>query len=119
MKKGTFNVRQIFRLYVGNLDDRVTWKELKDHFKQSGGYVVRANIKTDMLGKSMGWGLVEYSRSEDAVEAIAKLDNTDLMGKTINVRDDRNQQAERSLIDCTSSFYLLYNHNYYYYCYYL
>ena len=86
---------KIFRLYVGNLDDQVTWKELKDHMK-IGGRIVRANIKTDTSGKPLGWGLVEYSSLEDAEQAIAKLNNSELMGKTIRVRADKNQ-SERSV----------------------
>ena len=84
---------KIFRLYVGNLDDQVTWKELKDHMK-IGGRIVRANVKTS--GKPLGWGLVEYSSLEDAEQAIAKLNNSELMGKTIRVRADKNQ-SERSV----------------------
>ena len=86
---------KIFRLYVGNLDDQVTWKELKDHMK-IGGRIVRANVKTDTSGKPLGWGLVEYSSLEDAEQAIAKLNNSELMGKTIRVRADKNQ-SERSV----------------------
>ena len=67
--------------------------------KQIGGRVVRANIKTDTSGQPLGWGLVEYSSLEDAEQAIAMLDNTELMGKTIRVRPDRNQQLERSVND--------------------
>lgn len=97
-EKSTF--KQTFRLYVGNLDEQVTWQDLKDHFKQTDSYVVRANIKTDTLGNPLGWGLVEYSTLEDAVDAIEKLDQSVLMGKTIRVREDRNQQAERSVSHC-------------------
>ena len=61
-----------------------------------GGRIVRANIKTDTSGQPLGWGLVEYSSLEDAEQAIAKLDNSELMGKTIRVRADKNQ-TERSV----------------------
>jgi len=76
------------RLYVGNLSYGVTWKELKDHFK-SIGHVLRADVLEGSDGRSKGCGLVEYSNAGDAAHAIRTLHDSNLMGRLIFVREDR------------------------------
>eukprot|EP01035_Chromulina_nebulosa_P034295 gene34295-46004_t len=77
------------RLYVGNLSWGVTWQELKDHMKRSGGHVVRADVMTDLDGRSKGCGIVEYASPMEAKDAIVRLNNTELLGRPIHVREDR------------------------------
>jgi RNA recognition motif-containing protein len=76
------------RVYVGNLKYEVSWQDLKDHMR-SAGEVVRADILTDASGRSKGCGLVEFASARDARTAIATLNDTDLDGRSIFVREDR------------------------------
>lgn len=77
------------RVYVGNLTYEVEWKDLKD-LMRSAGSVVRADILTDpRTGRSRGCGIVEFARTEDAVRAISTLNQTEVMGRKIFIREDR------------------------------
>ena len=69
------------KLYVGNLNYQTTWQQLKDHFKDCGK-VVRADV-------NRGYGTVEFEKAADAASAISRKSNTELDGRKINVREDR------------------------------
>jgi len=80
------------RLYVGNLDYRTEWYELKDHFK-SAGTVTRADVvKEEGSTRAKGYGIVEYASAEDAAEAVATLNNSQLLGRPLFVRFDREEK---------------------------
>lgn len=76
------------RVYVGNLDWKVSWQDLKDHMK-SVGRVVRADILSDASGRSKGCGIVEFSTVDEAQRAIHNLTDTEILGRRIFVREDR------------------------------
>jgi RNA recognition motif-containing protein len=81
------------RLYVGNLAWQVAWQDLKDYFKQCGN-VVRADVMKNSEGRSKGCGLVEFETVEDAQEAMERLNDTELKGRRIFVREDREPNHE-------------------------
>ena len=66
----------------------MAWYDLKDHFKSCGN-VVRADILEEPRGRSKGCGLVEFALAEEAQRAIATLNDTELKGRAIFVREDR------------------------------
>ena len=76
------------RVYVGNLSWDVAWADLKDHMKQAGE-VVRADVICEHNGRSKGCGIVEFETEEGARNAIATLTHSELLGRTIFVREDR------------------------------
>lgn len=77
------------RVYVGNLSWDVAWQDLKDYMKQAGD-VVHAEVISDLhTGRSKGCGIVEFETDEGAQRAIETLTNTELKGRTIFVREDR------------------------------
>ncbi|CEL97671.1 unnamed protein product [Vitrella brassicaformis CCMP3155] len=76
------------RVYVGNLAWGVKWQDLKDHMG-SAGTVVRSDVFEDAVGRSKGCGVVEYANPEDAQKAIETLNDTELFGRLIFVREDR------------------------------
>lgn len=76
------------RVYVGNLSWDVQWQDLKDLFK-TAGEVVRADVMTGSDGRSRGCGLVEFTTPEAAAHAIATLNDAELKGRLIFVREDR------------------------------
>lgn len=76
------------RCFVGNLAWRTSWQDLKDAFRECGT-VVYANVMQDHNGRSKGWGIVEFETPEEAAEACAKMNGADIGGRTIMVREDR------------------------------
>ena len=76
------------RVYVGNLSWDCKWQDLKDHMR-STGEVLHADVLHGPDGRSKGCGLVEYSAPEEAQRAIQELNDTELMGRMIFVREDR------------------------------
>ncbi|CAM9872104.1 unnamed protein product [Discosporangium mesarthrocarpum] len=77
------------RVYVGNLAWDVAWQDLKDHMRTLGGDVVRADVMTDQDGRSRGCGIVEFANADQASQAIEQLNNSELKGRMIFVREDR------------------------------
>jgi len=82
------------RLWVTNLDYRLTWQELKDYFK-TGGEVVFANILMDRNYRSTGSGIVEFKTREDALNSYKKLNYTKIGDSKffIFIREDREDFA--------------------------
>jgi len=80
------------RVYVGNLSYRTSWQDLKDHMKKAGD-VRHADILMDKTDRHAGGGIVEFSHSEDAARAINELHNTELDGRLIFIREDREDTA--------------------------
>jgi RNA recognition motif-containing protein len=80
--------KQNCRVYVGNLSWEVAWQDLKDHMRDAGE-VVFAEVMTEGDGRSKGCGIVEYSTPEEAKEACTTLSDTELKGRMIFVREDR------------------------------
>jgi len=83
----------LLQVYVGNLSWECQWQDLKDHMR-SVGEVMHADVLTGPDGRSKGCGLVEFSTPEEAQRAIAELNDTELMGRMIFVREDREARAK-------------------------
>eukprot|EP01031_Cornospumella_fuschlensis_P044313 gene44313-54186_t len=81
------------RVYVGNLDYTVTWQELKDHMKLFGGHVLHADVLTFPDGRSKGCGIVEFSTVHEAQTAIERLNDSELKGRKVFMREDREDPA--------------------------
>lgn len=79
------------KLYVGNLSYNVTEDSLKEVFAAMGE-VQSVRIITDAAtGRSKGFGFVEMAADEDADKAIAALNGTAVLDRTINVSEARPQ----------------------------
>jgi len=78
------------RVFVSNLSWDTRWQELKDHFKQVGT-VVRADVLTQRDGRSSGSGVIEFESPHEAMKAISVVSNTELDGRMITVREDREE----------------------------
>ncbi|CAG8464705.1 8445_t:CDS:10 [Paraglomus occultum] len=81
------------RVYVGNLAYEVKWAQLKDFMRQAGE-VVFADVLMQPNGMSKGCGVVEYRTPEDARRAIQTLNDTDLLGRPVFIREDRESEAK-------------------------
>jgi RNA recognition motif-containing protein len=75
------------QVYVGNLPWSVSWQELKDLAVEFGD-IRRADVPTDQIGRSRGYGTVVFSTKEQAVACIAGLDGRDVDGRALNARLD-------------------------------
>ena len=82
------------RIFVSNLAWETSWQDLKDHFKQAGN-VVYADVLRDG-DRSKGCGIVEFSSPEEATGAISNLNETELHGRRVIVREDREEGKFRS-----------------------
>lgn len=75
------------QVVVHNLPWTCTWQQLKDYFRE--WKVERADIVEDQWGRSRGFGTVRFATPEDAAGACAKMNNSQIEGRTISVRIDR------------------------------
>src|SRR3974377_532433 len=83
------------KLFVGNLDFKVTENDLQDAFA-AHGTVVEANLVMDrMTGRPRGFALVTMSSPEEAQKATAALNGRELGGRAIVVNAARPRE-ERS-----------------------
>ena len=83
------------KLFVGNLDFKVTENDLQDAFTAFGA-VVEANLVTDRTtGRPRGFGFVTMSSPEEAQKAIEGMNGKELGGRTLNVNLARPRE-ERS-----------------------
>lgn len=77
------------RMYIQNISWNVNWRILKTHFSQAGT-VLRADVLEDSkTGRSKGCGVVEMSTREEAEAATSMLNGSELDGRKIYIREDR------------------------------
>jgi len=81
------------RVYVGNLTFDCTGEELELHMAHVGK-VQSVEILTSASGRSRGAGLVEYESAEVAASAIASLNRSELHGRVLQVREDREAHVQ-------------------------
>jgi len=87
----TQNSGKFKKVYVGNLSWDVTWKELKDHAKSNGLEVMHADVMMNPDGRSKGFGIIELSTHNEARKAIRSLNESELDGRQIYVKEDRQE----------------------------
>lgn len=81
------------RVYVHNLPWDTTNEQLAN-FMSSAGAVKMASIMTRRDGRSKGCAIVEYNSPAEAGQAIASLNDAELSGRKILVREDREITGE-------------------------
>ena len=81
------------KLFVGNLTFSVSDADLEKLFA-SVGTVESATVVTDRnTGRSRGFGFVEMSSSNEANEAITRLNGHDVGGRQINVSEAKERST--------------------------
>ena len=83
-------------VFVGNLPLEITSHMLKGHMSQVGP-VLKATVLRGKKNMSLGCGIVVYETEEAAQRAFSDLHDSELMGRLIFVREDRETQREVSL----------------------
>ncbi len=77
------------KLYVGNLSYSTHDEDLREAFSKIGEVVSVTLITDQATGRSKGFGFVEMATDEDAQKAIAALNGTSFMERTITVNEAR------------------------------
>ena len=93
------------KLYVGNLAFSSTEETINNLFSQHGTVDSCRFITDRDTGRSKGFGFVEMSSSEEAQEAISRLDGQEVDGRALKVNEARPKAvgfSDRS--DARSSF---------------
>jgi len=75
-------------LYVSGLSWNTTNEQLFDHMNSSSVDCVKATVLRANR-RSLGCGVVEYDSHESAIEAVKLLNDTELDGRKIHCREDR------------------------------
>lgn len=76
-------------LYVGNLHFGATEADLRNIFSQVGTVRSASISENRVTGRSRGYGFVEMSTVEEAENAILRLSNTELMGRSLAISKAR------------------------------
>ena len=83
------------RIYVGNLSDRTTERELAGLFERVGR-VVSARIMTDReTNRPKGFGFVEMPSDDEGTNAINKLNGFEINGRALRVNEARPREDRR------------------------
>ncbi|CAN0540118.1 unnamed protein product, partial [Ectocarpus sp. 12 AP-2014] len=80
----------VTQVYVGNLSWECQWQDLKDHMRAAGS-VKFVDLFQEPGGRSKGCAVVEYETPQEAHSAIRDLHDTELLGRLIFVREDREE----------------------------
>jgi cold-inducible RNA-binding protein len=81
------------KLFVGNLDFKVTENDLQEAFA-AYGTVLETNLVTDRAtGRPRGFAFVTMSTPEEAQKAIEGLNGKDMGGRALNVNVAREREA--------------------------
>ncbi len=76
-------------IYVGNLSFDATEEDLRQAFAQYGEVSSVSIINDRETGRSRGFAFVEMSDSEQAKEAIEKINLSDIAGRSVTVNEAR------------------------------
>lgn len=79
----------IKKLFVGSLPWAIDDQKLGDLFSQFGSVTSAVVLKDRMTGRSRGFGFVEMANDNEAMEAIEKLNGSDMEGRKIVVNEAR------------------------------
>lgn len=83
------------RIYVGNLPFSATEDEVRDLFAEYGA-VNNVSLITDReTGRPRGFGFVEMESGEAADEAISKLHQHQMGGRSLNVNEARPREPRQ------------------------
>lgn len=74
-------------IYVGNLSNRITERDLRQTFETFGQVNSVTIIKDRESGEPRGFGFIEMPNQAEAQMAIKNLNGKELLGKNMNVSE--------------------------------
>lgn len=86
-------------VYVSNLSWDTDESDLNQHMMEAGHVVNAVVLRRN--GKSLGCGIVEYASREIAQYAVELLNDSDLDGRSIHVREDKVAQPVKAPVAAT------------------
>jgi len=81
------------KLYVGNLPYSVTDESLNQIFSEVGEVVSAKVITYRDTGRSKGFGFIEMASDDLALQAIEKMNGTELEGRPLKVNEARPMES--------------------------
>jgi RNA recognition motif-containing protein len=80
------------KLYVGNISFKAAEGDIRELFARSGNVESVTIITDSHTGNPKGFGFVEMASEEDARKAMAELNGTTFMERTLSVAEAKPQQ---------------------------
>ena len=80
------------KLFVGKLSYALTDSQLEEHFSTIGKVLSAKVIIDRSTGQGKGFGIVEMSTDAEAKQAMDKLNNSSLNGRSIIVSEAKPQE---------------------------
>jgi nucleolin len=87
--KGPESGEECLKLYIGNIDYATDAESLRENFSKFGTITDCFCPVDRNSNRPRGFGFVTFANREDAMKAIAEMDNTDLGGRMIRVSESR------------------------------
>lgn len=84
------------KMYVGNLSYDVENSDLESLFNAYGAVITVNVVKDRDTGRARGFGFVEMKSSDEASQAIEKLNETDFMGRALIVNMAKPRETRNS-----------------------
>lgn len=75
------------KIYVGNLSFRATDEDLRAAFEPYGEVVSARVINDRETGRSRGFGFVEMLNNDQANDAIAHVNGTEIVGRAVRCNE--------------------------------
>jgi len=88
--------RLVVNIFVGNLPYSATDQDLREAFGAYGQVSSASVIMDKFTGKSRGFGFVEMPNRDEALNAIAALNDKDLNGRAIRVNEAQPREGLKS-----------------------
>ena len=82
------------RLYVGNLDYKVTNEDLAQYFAGAGTVASAVVISDRQSDRSKGFGFVEMSTPEEGSKAVEMFHGKEFMGRPLVVNEARPREEQ-------------------------
>ena len=87
------------RIYVGNLPWSITKIRLEELFSSFGEIEDALVISDKYTGRSRGFGFVTFSKEGDADKAIREMNEKELEGRNLVVKEARPLEKEKELLE--------------------
>jgi RNA recognition motif-containing protein len=82
----------VFTLFVSNINFQAEQEDLKAFFEE-GGYLAKDIRLVKEAGRSKGFAFLEVADKETGLEAIDNMHGQVFMGRSLNVREAKEQPA--------------------------
>ena len=92
-------------IYVGNLNYNVTEEELQEVFSEFGSVASVKIIKDQHTGRAKGFAFIGMDQEEDGKNAIEKLNQTEIFGRTIKVSQAKDGGGKSHKTDMATPIY--------------